>query len=358
MRRFGLVALVSFFTMIGTAHAQSAPPTPGADNNGKPLNLQRNRTGDAAAETARARARAGDCAGALPEFDEALKSSHDVELIRDRGICHDKLGNRYPALEDLRAYVAARPEAADAEAIRQRVAALEGAVDNKRELKNTARADSAGAETDVDVYAANRGEGAAQLHNEPIGAKAGEQEKDYGYYKEQERLNDEAKDSALRYGHGVILGVQVGIPKYYFGKGGVSDWAYRVNGRLGYAFNTYFAAYAELGLVGIGKSGDLTSFEGPMLGLGAEVKIPLTARATDQLFLRLAFEYEHYILNKTRAVSNSVPAQFSFGYRRILGKAVGLEIMADGGPVMTITEGGDTSFGGLVGGSVAFVVGF
>ena len=60
---------------------------------------------------ARARARAGDCAGALPAFDAAIRVTIEPTLRRDRGLCHEKLGDPFPAIEDYRAYLVARADA-------------------------------------------------------------------------------------------------------------------------------------------------------------------------------------------------------------------------------------------------------
>lgn len=59
---------------------------------------------------ARAKARADDCAGALL-FDEAIRVTIDPNLRRDRGTCHDKLGNAAAAVEDYRAYLYTTPRA-------------------------------------------------------------------------------------------------------------------------------------------------------------------------------------------------------------------------------------------------------
>jgi hypothetical protein len=89
----------------------------------QPLNLHKEALGtEAFASAARARMRNGDCAGALDDFDLALQSSTtDPTLNRDRGLCHERLGDPYPAIDDYRAYVTAAPDAADAEGIRQRL---------------------------------------------------------------------------------------------------------------------------------------------------------------------------------------------------------------------------------------------
>src|SRR6185295_9064278 len=118
----------------------------------------------------RGRAAAGDCKGALNDFDQALKTGQEPELRRDRGLCHDKLGNKFPALEDLRAYLAAKPNAPDAEQIRARVQQLESELDNDRPIKSSAKKTAAN-ETDADVYASSRGEAEKRRKAQALGAK-------------------------------------------------------------------------------------------------------------------------------------------------------------------------------------------
>src|SRR5580704_16264109 len=73
----------------------------------------------------RTRMRGGDCAGAIDAFDTVLRTAVDPTVNRDRGLCHEKLGHPYPAIDDYRVYLTARPEALDAEGIRQRLVQLE-----------------------------------------------------------------------------------------------------------------------------------------------------------------------------------------------------------------------------------------
>ena len=110
---------------------QGARPGPGATgpsgkNHSQPLNLHKQTLGtEGIAAAARARMRNGDCAGALDGFDLALRASIDVTINRDRGLCQERLGNPYPAIDDYRVYLTEEPDAADAEGIRQRLARLE-----------------------------------------------------------------------------------------------------------------------------------------------------------------------------------------------------------------------------------------
>ncbi len=57
--------------------------------------------------------------GATDAFDVALRTSIEPELRRDRGMCHEKLGHPFPAIDDYRAYLVGRPNAPDSDAIQR-----------------------------------------------------------------------------------------------------------------------------------------------------------------------------------------------------------------------------------------------
>src|ERR1019366_6133794 len=111
----------------GVAQAQPDKARAAHDYKSQPLNLHREQLGTVAyAGNARARMRAGDCEGALASFDLALSTSNqDPTLYRDRGLCHEKLGHPFPAVDDYRVYLTDVPDAPDAPAIRERLARLE-----------------------------------------------------------------------------------------------------------------------------------------------------------------------------------------------------------------------------------------
>src|SRR5256885_15342176 len=111
MRLFGCAVGVAFCLIGARVGAQQS-------RGGVTFSLDRSR--NAAAEAARAKAAAGDCKGALDLFDEALRLSIDATLYRDRGACHDKLGDVYPLSDDYSAYLAQSPDAPDYDKIRPR----------------------------------------------------------------------------------------------------------------------------------------------------------------------------------------------------------------------------------------------
>jgi len=103
------------------AHAQP-PANPRAPAGA--LTVHRDPAADAIS-LGRTRMAKGDCVGALEAFDAALRTSFDVTVRRDRGLCHEQLGHPFPAIDDLRAYLTALPDAPDAEDIRTRLNQME-----------------------------------------------------------------------------------------------------------------------------------------------------------------------------------------------------------------------------------------
>jgi hypothetical protein len=128
MRKHGCVlALVGFLTS-GAAEAQRVAPQPSRTKRGDDVRqfyLNKDSTpAVAAAANARARARSGDCKGALDDFDTAIRYWEEPTLRRDRGLCHEQLGNPYPAIDDYRAYLTGAPQAPDYDQIKARLDAL------------------------------------------------------------------------------------------------------------------------------------------------------------------------------------------------------------------------------------------
>ena len=124
----------------GVARAQPnlpPPPTPPQSQSqapakkwkATPLNLHEGSSNFA--NVGRARMRAGDCDGAIDAFDAALETSLDASIHRDRGICHEKLGHPYPAIDDYQEYLTANNDAPDADDIRLRLRRLQDQVSGR-----------------------------------------------------------------------------------------------------------------------------------------------------------------------------------------------------------------------------------
>lgn len=357
----GIFALVACALTATVAGAQPAPAPPSAPRSSTQFTLRREEPGAAEAMAARGRARSGDCAGALPSFDAALRIRNDPVLHRDRGLCHEKLGHPFPAIEDYRAYLTDRPDAPDADQIRQRLALLEEQTGIGGPASEPASEPAGGgASMSASVSIGTKGARAESSSSGILGPKPGEPAQDFDYYVQQERLTDQANASPLRYGKGIVLGPTVNLPRFFVGDGapGTDELAYGAALALRYSTGRTLSLVSELGLGGVGESGASTSKSGPLLMAGLEVRLPISRLAGDHLLLRGGLGYERYVVSGTRAISDNLLGRFAFGYRHVFGPSIGLEVLADGGPVLVLPENGDSRVNGVIGASTAFVVGF
>jgi hypothetical protein len=336
--------------------------------------LRRGETGGPAGVAARGKARGGDCAGALNLFDDALRTTVEPTLFRDRGLCHEKLEHVHPAMDDYRAYLVARPDAPDADQIRERLARLEGmegghendaaSPDRPPEKEDGASATASmslngeGASASASTKRGGKGH---KGRSDVIGPKSGDQDaRGFDAYAADERTADEAESSALREGTGFIAGAFIHVPRYFFGSGGTSDMAYAVGGTFRYATSASFTLVSEIGYAGIGTKGQIGALGGPLLFLGGELRVPISSHAGDQIVLGAGPGAEFYTVSNTKASLNFWSLRLRGGYRHVFGPRVALEVLADGGPVLLTSdvEGSTSTFGGVLGGSVAFVAAF
>jgi hypothetical protein len=353
-----VATLLAVAFTVNSAAAQQAPtPPPGPARSSSQFTLRREEAGGQHVQAARARAQAGDCAGALAAFDAAIEVSIDPTLRRDRGLCHEKLGHPAPAMDDYRAYLTARPDAADAEGIRQRLAALEGhsttGAGNRAE-----NPELASGEASLRVGGRGKAEANASAKSNAFGAKPGEEERGYDYYVEQERNADAAASSPLRAARGFVLGAFLHMPRVWVGDGADNDLAYGVGATVRYATGSLLSIVGEAGWSGIGTAGESTAKSGPLLMGGVELRFPVTRWATDHLLLRGGLGYERHVVSGTRAATNNLLGRFAFGYRHVFGTSIALELLADGGPAYAIPETGDNRINAVLGASAAFLVGF
>ena len=363
------MSAIAFALVVDVAAAQPMSPSKpsGPSRSSTQFTLKRENAGGADGAAARNRARAGDCAGALASFDAAIRITIEPTLRRDRGLCHEKLGHPFPAVEDYRAYLTASPDALDAEALRQRLVALEeqingtaggGAVadEDNPELPSMARGQTSlatgkGKRTTKSARASRKDEST-------FGPREGEPARSYDYYAQQERMADLAASSPLRNGSGFVLGPFLQMPRFWVGDKANTDLAYGVGATFRYATGPLVSIISELGFAGIGTSGQSTAQSGPLLLGGIELRIPVSRWAGDHLLLRGGLGYERYVVSGSRAVTNNVLGRFAFGYRHVFGASIGLEILADGGPALVLPESGDNRVNAVIGASGAFVVGF
>jgi hypothetical protein len=383
--RTRLLSIASFFVPALLAQiASAAPPGPPPKQSSSQFTLRREEAGGPDASIARQRARAGDCAGALPAFDAAIRVTIEPTLRRDRGLCHEKLGDPFPAIEDYRAYLMARADAPDADQIRDRLSRLEEQVgvggpssqavrdrETLDDIKGNVNfsAGNDGGETGSNGSgrsSSSAGSGTAQA-SASIGPRAGEEGRSYDYYASREKLADQADNAPLRHGTGFEIGPFLMLPRYYFGSGASKDLAYAVGGALRYSWSPNLTFLSELGYAGVGDSGANTSFSGPLLFAGVEYRIPLDAYASNQLLVGGGLGFEHYTFNGTKIATNVGELRGRFGYRHVFGPSVGLEILADGGPAYAKTSGSyagvdasqsDGKTLGVFGISYALIIGF
>ena len=379
---FGFV----FACGLSAADALAAPPLDPKNKSNSQFTLHREEAGGADAVTARARARAGDCAGALPSFDVAIRSTIEPTLRRDRGLCHEKLGDPYPAIADYRAYLTARADAPDADQIRDRLARLEDQVnaggpsaiavreqDDPNGFKATSQFSLGNQNNDAAIAAEsgkgtkNQGKGDSKSSEDVLGPKPGESEKSYDYYVAQEKVADSAESSPLRFGKGWILGPSLSVPRFFVGRdeGSGSTTAsgagYGVALSLRYAFGPVGTVIFEGGYTGLGNSSDQKTPSGPMLWAGFEARFGLDKWASNQLVVGIGPGFERYTLSSQVGGLNAWLARGRFGFRHVFGPAVGLELLVDGGPAYLVPTGVGNVDGkvvGMISGTYALVIGF
>jgi hypothetical protein len=317
------VALVVFFCVHDAAAQDArggkAPPQPGAHQGQG--------------------ARTGDCNATIDRLDAALRSAITPELYRERGKCHDQLGHPFPAIDDYRAYLTARPSAPDADAIRARVEELESEVGivkrGEAGVSSKTGADvstSIGGETDL-------GEGGGALEK----------------IEQNEQLDAEADGSSLRRGRGLILGVTLAgrdFTSSTFGGGEL------VGLDLRYSFSAVSTILIEGSIGHVNGTGTATSMSGPGILAGYEARIHLNPRVSDALLVGATFRYESYSESGGFVYAMLEP-EGRFGYRHVWGPTLGLEAVVDGGvAVADLTGTGTTTVQGLLGTHVAVLLGF
>jgi len=342
--------------------AFAAGPKPPEPKGGTTFTLSH--TGNAAADAARARVVAGDCKGALDLFDEALRTNVDPVLRRDRGACHELLGNVFPAIDDYRAYLAAMPDAADADKIRDHLKALEDGAPPDQ-LRKAADYDAemrggVGSAPSLDTKKAPKDEPPPRELTE---ADKGKSQSVLEY---EDQRDVEMRTSSLRQGTGPVLGAYF-FPRYWVRGGGLpakANFGQGVGLALRWSFSKTSSVLGEIGYASLGPSGDPSSRSGLQLFVGYEARVALDRWATNHLFFGGGGGYEDAKQDASGTVYRSIMARGRAGYRHVFGANVGLEFMADGGVAVTFSAGAapGTSTAAqvipVVGGQVGFVVGF
>lgn len=318
---------------------------------------------------ARSRAAAGDCKGALEAFDAALENSVDPELHRDRGICFEKLSDPFPAMDDYRFYLTYRPDAQDADRIRDRLEALmadngqtpadktPGATnDDKSSKKSDKKRDPEDPNTPTAEDVHSDASASVSLGNAGTDSDSG---KSVDAIDTDEKLESEAESSSLRKGKGFIIGP-------YFQLRDFTKAGYGGSEAVGCAFRYSLGApsslVTELGYSTINSTGTDSSLGGLMLFGGYEARVGLDPRYTNAILFQAGLGYERYAQGGTGLVASMVLPRGRFGFRHVFGPSIGLELGGDVGYAFVSILGSDASGANsssfMIGGSVALLVGF
>jgi hypothetical protein len=293
--------------LTGVARAQVATPSA----------VEREQIGSASlTNEARARARRGDCAGALTAFDEAIKTTTDPTLRRDRGLCHEKLDDPYPAVDDYRAYLTAMPDAPDADDIRDRLGRLEARLGIGGPANGTKRSSTA----DDDPFHGPKRSTATHY--------------------DSTALEESDDSSSLRRGSGGVLAPYVGVRRWFAPTGGGSTaglWAETAGLRLGYAWSDTSTILFEIGYERFNQpASSAVTVNGLSLQLGYEARVPVSGIDNNFVF-GLAVGFDE-LFQSTNAVGvESIPndgalyGRLRLGYRHNLGPRAALEFDLDGG---------------------------
>lgn len=321
---------------------------------------------NAAAESARAKAAAGDCKGALDQFDEALRHSEDPTLYRDRGKCHDKLGDVYPALEDYRSYIARAPNAPDADDIREKINTLIA-----QSSQDMAPGLGGGGTYETEMQGGIKdGSTPVVVKNASTVPPATKEEEPAGVEQEPKSVSDmeykesrerETSKSAMRKGTGFVVGAYY-YPRYVFADKFDFESGQGIGARIGWSFAASSTLFLEIGYMDQLSSGTETAKDGFDSLLGYEARIPFDQWATNQLVLGVGGGYENLNYALIGQTYGCIQARGRVGYRHVFGASFALDFDADGGFLAAIPLNGGTStavgLGAFFGGIVALSVGF
>ena len=345
----------------GAVHGQAQP-------NRGPMIFRFEKSRIAAAEAARAKAAAGKCKEALDDFDEALRHSIDPTLYRDRGVCHDKLGDVYPAIDDYREYLSQEPNAPDADTYRRRLEDL-----LKDASQDMAMSHVGGGGSFDNEMAGGMNDGSTPEKAEKA-TKPEKKEDDSTTKVDHEDAgkplatieHDEARDtesnkSPLRTGRGVVLGAYLD-PRYVF-----NNYAFNfgmgIGVKLGISLSAVSTIALELGYINQLSTGTASTKDGFSAMFGYEARFPLDRWADNQLLFGAAGGYENLTDGGLGQTYASFLARGRAGYRHVFGPSFALDFVLDAGIMGTFPEDappGTSNFGlgGFVGGHVIASVGF
>lgn len=317
----GACAVAAVLALGGEASAQQPPPSgPAPRYKVQPLNLRKEALGSAGfAAVARARMRNGDCAGALEAFDAAINVSIDGSLRRDRGLCNERLGYPYPAIDDYRYYLTVEPDATDADSIRDRLARLE---------QDTLGYSSASAADTPEGVQAQPAPPASEPPSE------GPAKRDA---MEQVEHDHNELSSPLRAGTGWAVAPFFAEHKWWysgtsFGEG--DTWSECLGLQIRWSTSAGGALLLEGGFEQFNSGA--ANLSGLTSQLAYEARFRLDARYDNQLFLAPGVGYDYFTYSPRYAGTASgsggaVIPRLRFGWRHMLATSAALDLSLDGG---------------------------
>jgi hypothetical protein len=291
-----------------------------------------------AAATGRALMGKGDCERAIEAFDASLRTNSDATVRRDRGICHEKVGQPYPAMEDYRAYLFKMPDSPDSDSIRDRLTALEEANKTGETHTEGLLAPDWSNQAGIMNSPGLRGSGSGSVKVAPPKNNAPKDQVEQ--LEEQEILDNDASRSPLRRGTGFVIG-----PYFQYRTWGLSSLAigtgYGVGGSFrqslgsvstlqldlgfaSYATNAGQATGAMLGALSLGEQ--RSGFD---MTVAYEARIRFDSRATNQLTIAIGGELTDLVYEQSKDTFFTILARGRLGLRHVFGPSLGLEVAFD-----------------------------
>ncbi len=335
----------------------------------------KNTTGTDAAAAGRALMNKGDCDRAIESFDTSLRSFNDPTVRRDRGICHEKLGNAFPAMEDYRAYLFKMPDSPDSDSIRDRLTALEQANQTGDSHTEGLLAPDWSNQAGIMDSPGLRGGATSSVKVAP--PRPRRQKDQIEQLEEQELLDNDASRSPLRRGSGFVIGPYFQYRTWGIG-GAPLGTGYGVGGSFRQAVGGFSTIMLDLGFAsystnaGQASATALGTFSlgeqraGFDMTLAYEARIRFDARCTNALTIALGGELTDLVYAQSRDTFFSVLARGRVGLRHVFGPALGVEVAFDvaqpvvgSGSALTAATGASTLWQTTVmGGYAGLMLGF
>jgi hypothetical protein len=320
-----------------TVHGGPAAPGRTAPMSG-PMFVRSTEAVDAAA-AGRALMAKGDCEKAIESFDVALRTSIDPTVQRDRGICHEKLGQPFPAIEDYRGYLFRMPESPDSDAIRERLVALEQGTTNSDSKTEGLLAPDWQNQAGIMDSPGLRGTATGSVKVAPP-TKAARPKDQVDQIEEQERLDSDAAQSPLRRGSGFVIG-----PYFQYRTWGLSSLnlgtGYGVGASVRQSFGSISTLALDLGFASYAtnENQNSSSFLGTLalgeqrsgfdMTLAYEARIRFDSRCSNALTLSVGGELTDLVYSTTKYSFFSLLARGRVGYRHVFGPSLGVEVAFD-----------------------------